>query len=112
MDGMNDDPQFRANDLTTWPFSVLLTQLDAYRERQSKEGEEIVRTALQHKIDDIVAELDRRNRERLTARAEAPAPGNFVCDVCHSKIRGPVGTECPFEHFPVGHAIAAPEHKP
>lgn len=37
-----------------------------------------------------------------------PAVGNFVCDVCHTKSRGPLGAPCPFEHYPQGHAIAAP----
>lgn len=46
---------------------------------------------------------------------EPPTPqpiavGDFVCDICRSKISGPLGAACPFEHYPEGHAIPAMEN--
>lgn len=53
------------------------------------------------------AELARLGALQSVAPTPEPAVGNFVCDVCHTKSRGPVGAPCPFEHYPQGHAIAA-----
>jgi len=48
-------------------------------------------------------------KQAMYGATPAPAPvpvGNFSCDICHSKLPGPAGAECPLEHFPVGHAVA------
>lgn len=57
---------------------------------------------------ELVGEVD------VDAHALRSTPARFVCDVCHRDIPGPLGADCPLEHWwwRAGHAVAAPEIKP
>lgn len=56
----------------------------------------------------LTAEIARRCQDAARPVIEPAIPGDYICDICHSKIRGPVGALCPFEHFPQGVAIVRP----
>lgn len=56
-------------DLSTFPSGLLLQQLQALRSNRQGEPDRTVQLSLQLMIDDVVAEMDRRNQHVIGERA-------------------------------------------